>query len=308
MRSCTIAVARATIAGVAVFALGACGGSSGTTGPKTGVPPAAVQQELATTLATSIAAQIQAMTSTGASPFLGLFDRAPAMTSLSTKARSRLHALAFTNCPEFAPTPIVDTDGDGVPDSVSETYTTANCTDNSDGTFSLSGTFVIKDPDPSTPSLDYHAGIDNFLLHDAVTSGTEQVDITLGIGGTLDIAETIGSITEDGNYYISVNETKPQQVKDSVAANLTATYTFPAEALLVEGQQLPGGTFSANGTESFTFDGTTYAFTLATATPLTVDPNCATSVTAGELTLTFGSSGSVHITWTGCGVYSIAHS
>jgi len=305
-------VARAMIAGAATLVLGACGSSSNSTGP-TGVPPAQVQQELASTLASSIGAQIQAMTSTGATPFLVLFDRAEAQgvtgltERLGTRQHPALHPLAFTaNCPEFAPTPILDSDGDGVPDNVTETYTTANCTDNSSGTLSLSGTFAIGDPTNSTADLDYSAQITNFQLDFAGTSGSEQVNLQLGLGGTLDIAETIGSITEDGHYYISVNETQPQQVRDSVAANLTATYTFPAQTLLVEGQSLPAGTFGANGNESFTVNGTTYTFTLDTTTPLSVSPDCPSGVTAGVVTLTFGNSGAVTITWSACGVYAVA--
>ncbi|MGH7648432.1 MAG: hypothetical protein ACREND_09970, partial [Gemmatimonadaceae bacterium] len=308
MRSRTIVVARATIAGAAAVALGACGGSSnGTTGPNGGVPPAAVQQTLASTIASSVSAQIEAMTSTGASPFLVLFDREPGLsTGLATRLGSTnplgVHPLQFTqNCPEISPLPFVDSDGDGVPDSVSEVYTTDNCTESSNGTLSLSGAFVIKDPKPNTADLDYHADIGNFVVTENGPAGNEQFDLTLGLGGTLDIAETIGSITESGNYYIAVNETQPQQMRDSVAANLTATYTFPAEALLVEGDALPGGAFSANGNESFTINGTTYSFTLATTTPLTVNPECATGVTAGGMTLTFGNSGAVTITWSSCG-------
>ncbi len=313
MRSRTIVAARAMIAGAAAFALGACGGSSGSTGPQTGVPPVAVQQDLASTLASSISAQIEAMTATGATPFIGLFDREPAAAAqLSARFGSRDHAahpLQFTqNCPEISPTPIVDSDEDGVPDSVTEVYTADNCTDNTNGALSLTGTFVIKDPNPHTPDLDYHAAITNFVLTDNGTAGNEQFALTLGVGGTLDIAETIGSITENGNYYISVNETQPQQVRDSVAASLSATYTFPAQSLLIEGQPLPGGTYSANGSESFTFGGTTYAFTLATTAALTIDPQCAARVTAGEVTLTFGNSGAVIITWSGCGVYTVAQS
>lgn len=314
MRQRHITVARATIAGAAALGLAACGSSSNSTGPKGGVPPAAVQQELATTLASSIGAQIQAMTSTGATPFLVLFNEASVhgapllMQRIGTKAHPAVHPLAFTgNCPTLSPATITDTDHDGVPDQVTETYTTANCTDNTSGTLSLSGTFGISDPTTTTPDLNYNASITSFVLHSAGTSGSSAFDITLGIDGTIDIAETVGSITETGNYSLSVNETQPQAVKDSVAANLTATYTFPATALLVEGQQLPGGTYSANGTETFTFNGTTYTFTLATTTPLVVDPtSCPTGVTAGEITLTFGSSGSVNITWTSCGVFTVA--
>lgn len=74
----------------------------------------------------------------------------------------------------------------------------------------------------------------------------------------------------------------------------------------MEGQSLPAGTFSANGNESFTFNGTTYAFSLATTTPLSVSPDGASRVTAGEITLTFGTSGAVHITWSSCGVYTVS--
>ena len=102
MRQRLITVARATCAGTAALGLAACGSSgNNSTGP-TGVPPAAVQQELAATLASSIGAQVQAMTSTGATPFLVLFNEASAhgapvlMQRLGTTQHPAIHPLAFT--------------------------------------------------------------------------------------------------------------------------------------------------------------------------------------------------------------------
>ena len=77
----------------------------------------------------------------------------------------------------------------------------------------------------------------------------------------------------------------------------------------MEGDPLPAGTFSISGNESFTVNGTTYAFTVSTPAALTVDPSCATGVTSGAVTVGFsgqGGTGTATITWTACGVYKIS--
>ena len=58
-----------------------------------------------------------------------------------------------------------------------------------------------------------------------------------------------------------------------------------------------------------TNNNTTYAFTVQTPTPLTVDiATCATGVTSGVVTVGFsgqGAIGTATITWSGCGAYTI---
>ena len=304
---------RVLAAGACVAALGACSSGS-STGTKTGAgaaPPQEVQAAVAASVASSITSQITAMTTTGADPFLALFNRVsngktPAV-NLSRKPKRLTHKLGFgADCPAVSPAEFVDTDGDWIPDSLTETWG-ADCSDTSGGTIlSISGSISIEDATPTTPDLAYNASINNF----AIQESDSNLALSISINGTLGISETLSSISEAANYQYTFAETAPQSVTENVTEQLPAVYSFPAtQTLLVEGDQVPAGTFVLAGSEMFGINSTTYAFTVATPTPLSVDPtNCSQGPTAGVLTVTFtGSSGSgtATITWTACGVYTI---
>jgi hypothetical protein len=302
---------RALAAAACAAALGACSSSTGTKPSGATPPPKDVQAAVAASIAANVTSQITAMTTTGDGAFLAFFNRIsnkkPPAVNLSQTTKRRSHSLAFgPDCPAITPATLVDTDGDGIPDSLAETWG-ADCSDTSGGSIvSITGSISIDDATPTVADLAYNANISNFSIQESDTS----VALSLAINGTLGVTETLSSISEAANYQFSLNETVPQSVSESVNENLTANYSFPATGtLLVEGDQLPAGTFSLTGSETFGINSANYAFTVATPTPLSVDEvACATGVTAGVLTVTFtGSSGSgtATITWTACGVYTI---
>lgn len=305
-------VVRVLAAGVCASALAACSGSS--TGNKTsgGLPPKAVQTEVAASIASGISSEITAMTTTGFSPFLALFNRvspggnvpainlAKRMTARGTRIREG------TDCPTVTPAEIVDTDGDGIPDSIAEAWG-SDCSDTSGGeTFTIGGSLSFSDATPNTPGLAYNANIGNFEIQESGSSA----DLTLSINGTLGVTETLSSIGVSSNYTYNFAETSPNAVTEAITEKLTAAYSFPATStLLVEGNALPAGTFTLSGQETFTVNNTTYAFTVSTQTPLTVDhAACPTGPTSGVVTIGFsgqGATGTVTITWTACNTYTI---
>jgi hypothetical protein len=303
---------RAFAAAACVAALAACS-SGGSTGNKSsgGLPPQVVQSEVAASVASSISSEITAMTTTSYSAFLGLFNRVspggnpPAINLAKSMTKRGTHAREFgPDCPTI--TPADPTYTAGIPDTLTETWG-SDCSDTTDGeTFSISGTLSIIDATPGTPGLAYSSTINNL---DISESGSQE-NITLSLNGTLGVSETLSSIGVAANYTYNFAETSPDAITEAVTENLTATYSFPAtNTLLVEGDALPAGTFNISGQSTFTVNGTAYAFTVSTPTPLTVDPTgCPTSVTSGVVTVTFsghGSSGSATITWTACGTYTI---
>jgi hypothetical protein len=310
-------VTRSIAAAVCAAALAACssgGGGSGSTGTKGAAPPPQdVQAAVAASVAADVSSQITAMTTTGLDPFLALFNRVsngktPAV-NLSHVLKRGTHARDFgPDCPTVTPATIVDTDHDGIPDSLAETYG-SDCSETTDGnTETISGSLSFADATPNTPGLAYNSDINNFSIQESGSSG----NFSLMLNGTLNVGETLSSITEAANYSFNFSETVSPNpsVTEAVMENLNATYSFPATStLLLEGDPLPAGTFSIAGTESFTINSTAYSFAVATPTPLSVDPACTTGVTAGVLTVTFNgssSSGTATITWTACGVYTVS--
>jgi hypothetical protein len=307
---------RALAAGACVSALAAC--SSSSTGNKSsgGLPPQAVQTEVAASVASSISSEITAMTTISTSPFLALFNRVspggnlPAinLAKLLTK-RGGTHIREGTDCPAITPADPVDSDQDGIPDSFSEAWG-SDCADTSGGeTFSISGSISISDPTPNTPDLAYSATLDNFGIQESGSTA----DLTLNINGALGVTETLSSIDVSANYSYNFAETSPQTLTEAITEKLTSTYSFAAtSSLLTEAtaNPLPAGTFSLSGTETFTVNSTAYSFTVSTPTPLTVDVStCPTGPTSGVVTVSFsgqGGSGTVTITWTACNTYTVS--
>jgi hypothetical protein len=305
-------LARAFVAVACVAALAACS-SGGSTGTKSsgGLPPQAVQSEVAASIASSISSEISAMTTTGFESFVGLFYRVsprgsrPAIDLAKSMAKRGTHAREFgPDCPSI--TPADPTYTAGIPDTLTETWG-SDCSDTTDGeTFSISGTISITDATPGVAGLAYNSTINDL---DITESGSQE-NIALSLNGTVGVTETLSSIGVAANYTYTFAETSPNAITEAVTEQLTSTYSFPATGtLLVEGDALPAGTFNISGQDTFTVNNTTYTFTVSTPTPLTVDPTgCPTGVTSGTVTVAFsgqGGTGTATITWTACGTYTI---
>ncbi|MGH7647084.1 MAG: hypothetical protein ACREND_03125 [Gemmatimonadaceae bacterium] len=298
------------VAGTAIAILTACGGSSNV-GPSNGPPQDSVKTQVAQGVAEEISSGVESLTQIGVNSLFGSFlpsgdvqaaaERlALARIGPASVRRPPVHASDLgPNCPTVTPAVPADADGDGVPDQATYTFTAANCTDTQDGLVAT-GTLSIVDPTPNTASLDYAATVDTL----SATFSTAKLEI----GGNVAVGETPGQITLQVNDTLSVTETSPQQITDGLAESVSATYTFPAgQTLLVENDPVPAGTLSLTGNLTYNVGAQTYSFTAATTTDLAIDPNCATSVTSGVVTVTFTgtSSGTETITWTACGVYTL---
>jgi hypothetical protein len=294
-------------------AIAACSSTNNSpTGTNSSAPPQATQTEVAAAVATGITAQVEALTTTSIDPFLVLADRVPTRKPLIDLSflRTKTHFFPQTaSCPTQTPTNPTDTDEDGVVDTVTDVFTTANCTEISDGdTISISGTLAIGDPTPTTADLNYNAGLTSFVVQEGGASG----DVTVTVNGSVTVSETLSAITEAANYSLAGTST-PSGGSTSTATytdNLTATYTFasPLSTPLVEGDLLPGGTLNLTGGETAMFNTKSYSYTISTPGGLTIDPSCATAVTAGTADITFsGVSKAAVITWTACGAYTVTY-
>lgn len=114
------------------------------------------------------------------------------------------------------------------------------------------------------------------------------------------------------DFWMSMLETAPQTLHDSLAVKGGETFTFsPGGKMLIEDDNLPPGTLQIDVAASFTEAGVqTYAMAIKTSTPLTIDPSCLSTITGGVVTITFGGNTSAveTISWTGCGTYGVSHS
>lgn len=306
----------AALAAGSVAAVAACSISSpsspASTGPTT-TNAAFVSQGVETSLESAIASflggvqpPIQGVGVVGAAktmPYLRLahvpFDlaRSTAMHRVHTVINTRQGA---PSCVTMTPNPSVDTDDDGIPDTVS-TVAGPNCQFTEDSlTFTISGSLIEGDPTPAVADADYMATANNLTIG---FSGNGD-SATIGLNGTATVTETTGSLSQNDNLTLTLVSTGADTVNATYAQNWMATFTFNGSTLLGS-QPLPSGTLNITGTTNYSGNGKTYALAISTPTPLTFSPSCNTSsqITAGVVQATFsGTSGSdyVTLTWTGC--------
>ncbi|HEY7876634.1 MAG TPA: hypothetical protein VIC55_00335 [Gemmatimonadaceae bacterium] len=103
-------------------------------------------------------------------PFIASLDVAPSggLTGLDHRTTrsdgyvGRPVANFGPNCPTVTPPSATDQDHDNVPDSVTFTYTSGNCTDTNDGA-TVTGTIALTDPTATTADLDFDAVVNGIV-------------------------------------------------------------------------------------------------------------------------------------------------
>jgi hypothetical protein len=241
-------------------------------------------------------------------PYLRLahvpFDlaRSTAMHRLHTVVHARQ---GVPSCVTISPNPPTDTDGDGIPDTVTMTAQ-PNCSFTDDSlTFSISGSLIEGDQTPTVPDADYTATANNMVI--GFSSGGDSA--TIGLNGTATVTETTGSLSQNNDLTLTLMSTGSDTVNATYGQNWMVTFTYTGSTLLGS-SQLPSGTLNITGTTNYSGNGNSYALAITTPTALTFDPSCGTSsqVTAGAVQATFsGTSGAdyVTLTWTGCGAPTV---
>jgi len=287
-------------AGAALVLVTACNNESGTA-PTTPVMSQAQAESLATTVVADIAGEIGTATMDGAG---GLAATAP------FDASAPAGSAAATQCiPPETPIPVVNSDNDGVPDSVRFDYT--GCVISRPLSIdSISGTIDLIDP---TKLVADHAV-------ERVFTDFRRVMVNLVSGKK-------SSVTDNGTRMASHDGTTLQSSEtnfrtDYVYGNgSTAEHVrtwesiFTADVVgsIMRDALLPSGTWSVNGTSSWTRGQRSYSLTVTTNPALHYNASCtaAPRFDAGKITAVVvrnTQTVTVTIEFTACGVYTVTRS
>jgi len=274
---------------------------------KDGIAPATpvlsqVQAEsLATTVLTDVAGEIATATldgSNGAVATTPVEGSAPAGSSTATQC-----------IPAKSPTPVTDADSDGVPDSVRFDYT--GCVISLPLSIdSLSGTIDLIDPTKSIADHSVERVFTDFkrltvhLLTGATTSVTDNGQRRASHDGTT----LQSSETNFRTDYVFANGSTAEHVR-----TWESIFTADVAGTIMRNALLPSGSWSVNGTSSWTRGQRSYSLTVTTNPALHYNASCtaAPRFDAGKITavVTRGSQTmTVTIEFTACGVYTVTRS
>jgi len=205
--------------------------------------------------------------------------------------------------PCVTPSSSAETDGDGVPDDATYTFTAPPCRYADVRGFSLDvvGQLRIVDPAPETPG--FGANISLTALRFSLSAEDPDKNYSVIRNGTLTL--TGGPAALELTTDLQVQRTFTG-LSDASAEHVW-TVGFDPETSLQINQPLPDGSVTVSGTVAWSRSDESFDLTITTATPLHYDASCAATgqrFDDGELRVsgTFGETpGYVRIVWEDCG-------
>ena len=203
-----------------------------------------------------------------------------------------------------------DTDGDGIEDNNTITFSAANCTflDSLTGVeISVSGSVHIQDTDDANTFYGYAIGLGGFAVTLSDTSG-QSPDLSYSLTGSLGSDVGTGSATGSQNLRTSLRYGTTTLFAD--AAVWTLGFAPASGVIDPAATQLPAGGIDVNGSYSFTGDiggsTETWSFGVRTNSSLQYDGSCTDDLspfTSGTMDVYIAANQTVGFTvaYGGCG-------
>jgi hypothetical protein len=293
------------------FALASCGSTPNlkTSAPLTGQnlsasTAAAVSDEAASAAASLTASNamndlsFNSVTLASSSAGIGIQSEGPKRPS-DRKPGEKPGGKPGDKCVTITPSPVVDTDKDGVPDTATMTF---NCTRDSTGySFSRTGTVQISDP-LSTPG---DHGFDSIVdLSEKRTNKLTGKVVTETRKGERHPRRNGDKITQ--NHDMTIARTVTDEPDASIHNIWNLEFTATTAGSIVKDSLLPAGSLSINGTHEVVRDGATRTYALETSSPLGYDPTCDADIkyVSGVLKVTAtgaNNDGTLEIAYGACG-------
>ena len=235
---------------------------------------------------------------------LAMEDEAEAVVSALTLAAPGVPpTFVSPGCPSASASG--DSDGDGIPDDQTLTFTDPPCSvvGFRGGTFAVTGTVRVQDTTASD-TVSYELTLTD-LAWTATDPATTRT-FTATRNGTRSRTETDSS----GVLTSSINlvRQRPNRANTTIDLGSVTEFVPDTAGTLLLGQPLPPGKLTVSGSLHWLRSTEDWTITVTTAVPLTFDPTCAGTpqrITGGELDLTGtinGADGTLALTFTACGV------
>jgi hypothetical protein len=286
-------------AGTIVVALFAACSTSPVTSPQNPVltqPQASAVAEVVATDAASLVDGATLDIATGLPFAVAPMPGAPAMAPSSA-----------TCSPTRTPSPVTNSDGDPVPDSVRVDFT--GCTFTGEGhTVTLSGSIDIVDPTPATTDRAFRTRSNDFKRSVTSDAGTTRSVLENGVRSVVGTADQIQLLDTTQTDYTFGSGATASHVRKWLA-----TFAADQAGSIQMGSRLPSGNWTISGSSTFTSGTNNYALSVTTSAPLHFNPSCSVEprFDSGKLTavVTKGTATTtVTIEFTACGQYTVTRS
>lgn len=213
-----------------------------------------------------------------------------------------------TPCPTISPQPVVDTDRDGVPDSVRASFPTCVFTSPS-GSDTIRGAIDVLDPTPMLSDRDLRLRFLQFARI-VVVNGQKRSIVLNGMREALRDPNTItvqdSSLTTTYTFADGTTATSDR--------NWTVLFTADVPGSINPGSPLPSGKLNINpGTVTWTRGTNTFSLSVITNPPLHYNASCTQRPPFDSGTLKIvvtrnGQTATVTIVFTACGQYTVTRS
>ena len=277
----------------ALFVLGVAGCSS----DSTGMSNETLTQAEANDVGQEVEAQVASVV--GASTIVGIMNPAASIPPQG----GNFGALSLgSGCPDIAPFPPADTDGDHVPDSVTVSFALPECSFTGPRGKTLEVTGDVTVTDPSSTLAGFRVRFDALEPKITFPNGSFFVQQFDGIRQLL--------ASGDG-FSVSDSITASFESSDRGSASLEnawqVTFTVDQGGSFEPHTPLPSGTADISGTTVRTHGEVSKTFTMTTPVPLHYNASCTEDqkIDSGEIDATFVSpqgTATVTVTYTACGV------
>jgi hypothetical protein len=199
---------------------------------------------------------------------------------------------------------VTDPDSDTIPTNATVTF---NCSATSLGyTGLLTGTETVMDTEPQLAAWAFSADAD---LKATLTAPSNATLTTARVGQLL-----ATQASPLGPYQLArmldVTTTFHARETSTVFETNQWTVTYTPQASWTPGGVAVTGSVTLTGSWDVTVGSNAANATLATPTPLTLSPACATRITAGTVTGSYDGGGhgnTISVTWTGCGTSTVTY-
>lgn len=206
-----------------------------------------------------------------------------------------------------------DVDQDGYPSP--DVRIDIACTfQRAEGEITASGVLTMGDTNPAVAGFDSSVAIDDI---DVLVVGSNGKYHVAGSSSETNSGQVNGAMFSLTHHEEQDNLTEALDLDDVLYERTTENYSWDLVLDVtdfVPGSDAPAGTLDVTGSwdvsvlKPFEDIDQAAGTTVTTTNTLTMDPACATSITAGSVRATFsGSDGeaTIDVTWTGCGTHSV---